>query len=136
MRYYIQRGLLAAPHGAGRGSYYDASHLSQLIALREAQQAGVSLSELAELSQASPPPSLEVHQEHTHGTQPNHTQALNQALNQAPHQTLISPERLAYAQLERWLRVPCADGVELNVRSGALSPEQLNTLIQLIKSAL
>ena len=105
VRYYIQRGLLPSPHGAGRGSYYDEAHLTRLLELKEAQRAGASLDELSCDAEVLSP-----------------AQALAHTLTQA--------------QLERWLRVPCAEGVELNVRSGALSLAQLATLTHLIKEAL
>ena len=49
VRYYIQRGLLAPPNGAGRGSYYTSEHLEQLLALKKAQEKGYSLEEIEEL---------------------------------------------------------------------------------------
>ena len=48
VRYYIQRGLLAPPNGAGRGSYYTSEHLEQLLALKKAQEKGYSLEEIVE----------------------------------------------------------------------------------------
>ena len=101
VRYYIQRGLLPAAHGAGRGSYYDGEHLSRLIALREAQRAGLSLEELSN-----------------------------------PGAAPMSPARLSYSSLERWLRLPCASGVELHVLCGALQPERLAELSALIQDFL
>lgn len=100
VRYYIQRGLLPAAHGAGRGSYYDEAHLTRLLGLKEAQRAGVSLDSLARGDQ-----------------------------DPASH-------HLVELHLARWLRLICADGVELNVRSGALSPERLAELGQLIQRFL
>jgi len=97
VRYYIQRGLLPAAHGAGRGSYYDDAHLTRLLELKEAQRSGVSLDALAR------------------GEQPR------------------SAHTLAELRLERWLRLPCADGVELSVRSGTLNPDQLVELSALIQ---
>src|SRR5436305_1395131 len=47
VRFYVQRGLLAAPLGLGRGRHYDASHLEQLRRIREMQEGGHSLDAIA-----------------------------------------------------------------------------------------
>ena len=49
IRYYVQRGLIPAPEGAGRGHYYTRDHLEQLQRVRAMQQAGHSLNEIAAL---------------------------------------------------------------------------------------
>ena len=46
VRYYVQRGLLPAPTGTGRGPHYTKDHLDTLIRVRQLQEAGVSLSEI------------------------------------------------------------------------------------------
>ncbi len=43
VRFYVQRGLLPPPHGAGRGSHYDASHLAVLRKIGEMQVSGIPL---------------------------------------------------------------------------------------------
>ncbi len=47
VRYYVQRGLLPAPAGTGRGSRYSQRHLNTLIRIRELQQAGVPLADIS-----------------------------------------------------------------------------------------
>ncbi len=47
VRYYIQRGLLQAPEGAGRGSRYTQRHLDALIEIRRLQESGRPLPEIA-----------------------------------------------------------------------------------------
>lgn len=69
VRFYVQRGLLAPPHGVGRGAYYDAAHLARLLAVKHAQERGLPLGAIAdEVGQAplapppvdpTPPPALE-----------------------------------------------------------------------------
>lgn len=49
IRYYVQRGLIPPPEGAGRGHYYTRGHLEQLQHVRAMQQAGHSLDEIAAL---------------------------------------------------------------------------------------
>ncbi|MEM7356659.1 MAG: MerR family transcriptional regulator [Acidobacteriota bacterium] len=46
VRYYVQRGLLTAPAGGGRGSHYTQQHLDTLIRIRRLQEAGRPLSEI------------------------------------------------------------------------------------------
>jgi DNA-binding transcriptional MerR regulator len=48
VRYYVQRGLLPAPAGLGRGKHYGEAHLARLIRIRELQEAGVPLERIAE----------------------------------------------------------------------------------------
>lgn len=57
IRFYIQKGLLAAPEGEKRGAYYTDGHLSDLLRIRKWQEAGLSLDAIADLLQArSEPP--------------------------------------------------------------------------------
>lgn len=46
VRFYVQRGLLPPPEGAGRGAHYEARHLDQLRSLQELQQRGYALEEI------------------------------------------------------------------------------------------
>jgi DNA-binding transcriptional MerR regulator len=43
VRFYVQRGLLRAPHGRGRGRHYDQEHVAELRRIRELQESGHSL---------------------------------------------------------------------------------------------
>lgn len=47
VRYYVQRGLLPAPTGLGRGKHYTEAHLARLVRVRELQEEGVSLADVA-----------------------------------------------------------------------------------------
>ncbi len=46
IRFYVQRGLLPPPAGAGRGHYYTAAHRERLDAIRARQEVGLSLDEI------------------------------------------------------------------------------------------
>jgi DNA-binding transcriptional MerR regulator len=48
VRYYVQRGLLPAPLGFGRGKHYSEAHLATLVRIRELQEAGVALTDIAQ----------------------------------------------------------------------------------------
>src|SRR5215470_17384123 len=47
VRYYVQRGLLPTPLGTGRGPHYTLAHLERLIHIRQMQETGVPLAEIA-----------------------------------------------------------------------------------------
>jgi DNA-binding transcriptional MerR regulator len=47
VRYYVQRGLLPAPLGTGRGPHYTSAHLARLIHIRTLQETGAPLTEIA-----------------------------------------------------------------------------------------
>jgi len=48
VRYYVQRGLLPAPLGVGRGAHYTEEHLARLLRIRELADAGVPLEEMGD----------------------------------------------------------------------------------------
>jgi DNA-binding transcriptional MerR regulator len=54
VRYYIQRGLVDRPVGAGRGAHYTARHLEQLLAIRRWTEAGLALDRIQALAEAPP----------------------------------------------------------------------------------
>lgn len=65
IRFYVQRGLVPPPAGAGRGHYYTGSHLERVLQVRELQEQGRSLREIEGLvaggeplgtNRALPPP--------------------------------------------------------------------------------
>jgi len=47
IRYYVQRGLIPPPMGAGRGHYYTAVHLERLRQIRSLQDDALSLEAIA-----------------------------------------------------------------------------------------
>ena len=56
VRYYVQRGLLPAPTGVGRGKHYTEAHLARLVRVRELQEQGVALAEIADRLEGREPP--------------------------------------------------------------------------------
>jgi DNA-binding transcriptional MerR regulator len=54
VRYYIQEGLIPAPHGLGRGDHYGAEHLAALLRVRREQEAGRSLEQIRQPPDRSP----------------------------------------------------------------------------------
>ena len=55
VRYYVQEGLLPAPHGVGRGDHYGREHLDRLLQLKSMQEAGRSIDELRQLLDGGTP---------------------------------------------------------------------------------
>jgi len=47
IRYYIAQGLLEGPLGAGRGAHYGPEHLERLHRIRELQERGMTLRQIA-----------------------------------------------------------------------------------------
>jgi len=47
VRFYVQRRLIDAPLGRGRGSHYDQRHVEQIRRVRALQRQGVPLSDMA-----------------------------------------------------------------------------------------
>jgi DNA-binding transcriptional MerR regulator len=46
VRYYVQRGLLPPPEGAGRGHFYRTEHLERLLLIKELQGRGLGLAQI------------------------------------------------------------------------------------------
>lgn len=46
VRYYVQRGLLPPPEGAGRGHFYRPGHLEKLLLIKELQERGLGLEQI------------------------------------------------------------------------------------------
>lgn len=46
VRYYVQEGLLPAPHGVGRGNHYGPEHLERLLKVKTLQEGGRTLEEI------------------------------------------------------------------------------------------
>ena len=95
VRYYVQEGLLPAPHGVGRGNHYGPEHLNQLLRVKALQEAGRTLDEIRK----------EI------------TQRLQRRTLQPLAQT--APEPLSRSL---WRRLIVAPGVELNVAGNVRLP--------------
>jgi DNA-binding transcriptional MerR regulator len=55
VRFYVQRGLIAAPLGKGRGEHYDKRHLARIRHVRRLQREGFALREIAGLAGGNAP---------------------------------------------------------------------------------
>ena len=66
IRYYVQRGLIPPPEGAGRGHFYQSVHLERLLQIRDLQDQGVPLEEIRVILEGGreapwePPPTPDV----------------------------------------------------------------------------
>ncbi|WP_112354145.1 MerR family transcriptional regulator [Shewanella benthica] len=49
VRFYIQKSLLQAPEGSGRGAHYTQAHIERLLEIKKWQHAGLSLERISEL---------------------------------------------------------------------------------------
>lgn len=110
IRFYIQRGLVRAPHGTGRGKHYDREHLLRLVEVRTRQEAGESLDAIAALSVTSADEQNEPWAE--------------------PAPSAVPPLP------EAWLRLPLAPGLELHAQAGRLDTITLRRIAQVVRSLL
>lgn len=107
VRYYVQRGLLPAPTGVGRGDHYTEEHLAALVRVRELQEAGVSLGDIpARLAGSTPPETARA-----------------------------VPSEAATSQTT-WTRVALRGDLELHVRGRRLSDEQIRALMTAITDVI
>lgn len=56
VRFYVQRGLLPAPLGRGRGEHYDVTHLAAVLRIKALQLSGASLDAIRSLLSPDPAP--------------------------------------------------------------------------------
>lgn len=103
VRYYVQRGLLPAPLGVGRGKHYSEQHLATLVCIRDQQAAGVSLEDIAARAAGAPV-------------------ARRASLEPPVHEPAQSS----------WTRIVLGDGVELHLRGRRLADAQIDRLTRQI----
>jgi DNA-binding transcriptional MerR regulator len=97
VRFYIQRGLIPAPAGLGRGRHYGREHLEALQRIRGLQAAGHSLDAIREILQGKTPEAV------------------------AEMETPAPPPPALSAEL--WTRLKIARGVELHFDATAHQPD-------------
>ena len=117
IRYYVERGLIDHPHGKGRGAYYTQEHLERLLMIKDMTGRGMtyaavkySLDKLSdsgfEAAAVEEPAVLTYSRSagfHVHPGEQN--------------------EEAKSAGL--WKRYPVSDGLELHIRPGNLTPEEI-----------
>jgi DNA-binding transcriptional MerR regulator len=118
VRYYVQRGLLPAPTGLGRGRHYTEAHLATLVRIRELQEAGVPLADIAaRLAQ----PEFVSPQGRDRGVHPEPSRAgTREPATREP--AALEPRQSS------WTRVRLSDDLEVHVRGRRLDEETLRAL--------
>lgn len=113
IRYYIQKGLVDAPEGTGKGAVYTLQHLEQLLTLIRLKSSGLYLDRIRELIKDP--------------EQPSHSESY-----------LYPVPRKNIGHVEVWSRIHLNHGVELNIEpiQAGLNPEQINFLCQEIMKML
>lgn len=106
VRYYVQRELLPAPTGVGRGKHYTEAHLARLVRIRELQEQGVALSDIAARLDGRAPESAPARSDD------------------------------ALPQQSTWTRIALSQDVELMVRGRRLDEAALRRLIAAACEAL
>ncbi len=110
VRYYLQRGLLAAPTGVGRGRHYTQRHLDTLIRIRELQESGLPLVEI-------------------------HRRLVDDRLLEPSGAPPAAPpaERPSYSS---WTRIEIGDGIELHLRDRRLDSREARAVGEAITGIL
>lgn len=103
VRYYVQRGLLPAPLGVGRGKHYSEQHLATLVHIRDQQAAGVSLEDIAVRVSGA-----------------------------AGAREVFAEPSAAEPRQSGWTRILLLDGVELHLRGRRLTDPQIERLTRQI----
>lgn len=117
VRFYVQRGLLPAPRGLGRGRHYDASHLHALMRIRAWQEEGVPLALIARRLQAG---ASEPESQAGGAGAGMHPGTAERAQPAAPME--------AAAAVTVWTHVQLGEGVTLQLRDRAVTDEQRRAL--------
>lgn len=144
IRYYLQRGLIPSPLGAGRGRYYTEDHLAHLRKIIDLQSRGMFLDEIArQINENS-------------GHKPWIPERVLSRKEQRPlnamdlsgpspdssgtYPDLAEPTMLVdkTAVKETWIKVPLADGVELSIRKdrAMMMDEHLDQIVETIEKIL
>ena len=110
IRLYVQRGMLPAPFGKGRGSSYGKEHLGGLEKIRKLQDAGHSLEAIRKIVSGIQMEEIE------------------------PSAPRIRPVMKA----ELWTRLRVAKGVELHIDAAAYeaTPQQLRELREAVDAII
>lgn len=110
VRYYIQRELLPAPLGLGRGKHYTQAHLDALIQIRQWQEQGDSLATIA--------------------------RRLTHATTAESPGTSAAPASAPVEVFQAWLRLPLDEGVELHIRTPDVEVRDVAALKQHMAQSL
>lgn len=144
IRYYLQRGLIPPPLGAGRGRYYTRDHLARLKKIIGLQAGGMFLDEISRHLDPDRPNDMEVPESSLGRRESNHL--LKMKLGSPPSGSLGTVRNKARQQItgessgktESWVKVSIADGVELNVRGDRMNmfDGSLDEIAAVIEEAL
>ena len=96
VRYYVQEGLLPAPHGVGRGNHYGQQHLEQLLRVKALQETGHTLEQIR--------------------------QSLAGALRVSAARDRLADVAAAAVSRDLWRRLTLAPGVELHLAANVRLP--------------
>lgn len=121
VRYYIQRRLLPAPTGVGRGRHYHQDHLDCLIRIRELQESGLPLAEIAARLGPDGPDSSEGSES---AGPPDSRFGLQAAGPSGPP---------AYSS---WTRIEIGAGIELHLRDRRLDSRQARAVGEAVRGVL
>ena len=120
VRYYVQRGLLPAPYGLGRGRHYGEEHLAALLQAKLFQERGLDLESIREALAGE--------------SRNERTTECDTCEPQPSQDRLFPPPRPSRPPGEGWFRQRVLPGYELHVGAGAspLSAAELAALSEFL----
>lgn len=144
IRYFIQRGLLSRPVGAGRGAYYTAGHLDEIRRIRDLTRKGVPLAAVRDLLDAERESAARRDLPDPSPWREHRAAFLLPPPDDAPPGALVrrggEPQRRGGAArrrpippAERCVRATLAPGIDLTFPEGALDDDALLRLESLVR---
>ena len=109
VRYYVQEGLIPAPHGVGRGDHYGQEHLDQILLVKTMQESGRMLDE--------------IRQTLARGTTRRSKPAFAKATAGKPGFGKAAAGKPVLPERSLWRRLTLAPGVELHISSDVRLPQ-------------
>jgi DNA-binding transcriptional MerR regulator len=127
VRYYVQRGLLPAPYGLGRGRHYGEEHLAALLQAKMLQERGEDLEGIREILSGPSPAGKDLECD---------TSMAQGAVRKGRPLRSSPPQRLAPG--EGWFRQRVLPGYELHSGAGArpLAAGELAALAEFLRDLL
>lgn len=137
IRYFIQRGLLSRPVGAGRGAYYTAEHLDEIRKVRDLTKRGVPLAAVRDLLDAERESVARRASSEPPRGRESRVAFLLAPPDGAPAAALVrrggASRRRPFPPAERCVRASLAPGIDLTFPEGALDDDALLRIESLVR---
>ena len=119
VHFYVQRRLIDAPLGRGRGRHYDERHVSQILEVRALQAMGMPL---ADMRRGPEPGGEAASRQPVAATEVERTRASLAGVGRSPAGQPVSEVPSVTPSIMSVVRVRVAENVTLELAPGALAP--------------